>query len=263
MNKNSVLFISCEDCGWRAKAANIILRKCIQCGGTKLVQPHIPRPLAPIFGFSNPSLPRVTRPKFTVDSDMSQPVFLYLDEEWKMKNWIEGGKNIPIDLASKHKSTERDGTKTPDENLINEASIDLRTKLPAISLNGHIKNLNICGNIFNGEPLPNIVIEEARIYQEDGLILCFSKTKSLHVCHRLKKKFCVQIDDMARLKTVIDSQIGMESTAGHCIYRADHQRNHFIKHVDDQWMDEFRLFWPKKETAYFDLPAGFAKQVDL
>lgn len=216
--------------------------------------PSLAHHLAPL-GF-NP-IPR--REQITTNRDMSGPKFLYLAENWQVENWINGAKGIPIKRASSYLSQERKGTLTPDENLIHDSDIDLLSFASTVYLGGTSECVVSSDNVG----IPNFVISKAELRVEDGLILCFSNSKSSEICQRLGKKFCLQIDDMAHLKSVIDACLGNVGTPGHCDYTDDHQRNHFLKSVEDKWMDEFRLLWPVQDVDTFDLPPNIAKLVAL
>lgn len=197
------------------------------------------------------------------DSQIVGTKYLYLAEELYAQTWVEGGGPIPIKRASTYISDHREGTSTPDENLIYKSPVDLSTLGPGIMIpkNVNVKSLTIVGNTFNGKAMPDI--RNADHYREDGLVLCFSNTQSDEICKRLSKKVCVAIDDVARLKEVLDSQIGVKSRAGTCTYTSNHERNHFLKHAADKWMDEFRLFWPTLNEASVYLPAGLVRHCAL
>lgn len=114
---------------------------------------------------------------------------------------------------------------------------------------------------INGVPVPDI--RNADFYREDGLVLCFSNTLSAEICERLSKKVCVAIDDLASLKLMLDAQIGVTSIAGNCEYTSNHERNQFLKHDADEWMDEYRLFWPTLKDTSVMLPKATARNCDL
>ncbi len=192
---------------------------------------------------------------------MSGPKFLYLAEEKHVYTWISGGGPVPIKPASSYLSETRKGTQTPDENLIHDSNVDLLSLAPFIKFEGNNVGNTFTGCSIDGAPIPDMI--NVDIYRQDGLVLCFSKSNSSEICARLEKKYCVMIEDMRRLKSIIDEQVGMTSIAGHCDYTADHQRNHFLKSTEDEWMDEFRLFWPITEERCFQLPPGVAKAVPL
>lgn len=191
---------------------------------------------------------------------MVMPFYLYLRSSEHVRTWVEGGGPIPLGAASDYKGEKREGTQTPDENLIHESEADISGIVPLFSQMG-IENVSIQNCIVGGERLPDI--RDASYFEEDGRILCFSTQRDADICTRLGKEFCVEIQDMAILKNLIDQQTGINSIAGHCQYSADHQRNHFLKGEDDAWMYEFRLFWPTTRELTFMLPPGIGRPVEL
>lgn len=188
------------------------------------------------------------------------PKFLYLTRPEWVKTWVAGGK-IPISLASTYRSAEREGKFTPDENLIHESPVDVASLRPSGFHFENVHDLTFAGNTCNGQLLPSFT--NANYYADDGLILSFSNVLSAEVCKRLRKKACVEILDIQCLKTHIDSQLGVVGVAEDCQYTPDHQRNHFLKSVDDEWQQEFRMFWPITESRTVTLPPGIARHVPL
>ena len=189
--------------------------------------------------------------------------FLYLTKEDWVTNWVDGGV-IPIFPASTYLSQSRDGTSTPDENLIHSSPVDV-TSLPGISgLFGpgiNFKNLTYVGNVVDGVRAPDVVA--ADYYKEDGLVLSFCNEMSSEIAKRLKKRACVKILNIHELKTVIDEELGIEGQAGECRYTDDHNRDHFLKSTKDQWQNEYRIFWPITEIREVTLPSGLAEQIAL
>jgi hypothetical protein len=192
--------------------------------------------------------------------------YLYLTDENHARTWIEGGGPVPIKLASAYLSDHREGTGTPDETIIHDSPVDLDSFVQWGIQIGDVKNMTISNNYYNGRPMPNVL--NASKYREDGLVLCFSNTNDKEICHGLSKKFCVAIDDIASLKKALDEQIGIVSIAKSCKYTNTHERNHFLKHEDDGWMDEYRLFWPTLfwptlKEVFVTIPAGTARYCEL
>ena len=185
--------------------------------------------------------------------------FLYLNEIDHAYTWINGG-NIPLNLASSYKSLERVGVKTPDENLIHDSTYDLRLLYPAIALR-NVKNFNMYGCKINGKRVPDI--SGASFYIEDGVVLCLSKTCDSKVAARFgNKKCCVRILDVEKLKSIIDSQIGVSGVLRDCDYTDSFQRNHFLKSIKDSWQSETRIFWAAKNKIEVMLPPGIAEFVE-
>ncbi|MGE0497725.1 MAG: hypothetical protein AB7I35_15555 [Ramlibacter sp.] len=188
------------------------------------------------------------------------PKYLYLARiEWA-ETWIGGGP-IPISLASTYRSIERGGTQTPDENLIHNSPVDIASLRHSGFRFENVRGLTFVGNISNGRMLPSFY--NADYYMDDGLILSFSNVCNAEVCKRLGKVICVELLDVERLKAHLDNELGVVGTAKDCRYTADHQRNHFLKSIEDEWQQEFRLFWPIKESRTVVLPHGFARHASL
>ena len=182
--------------------------------------------------------------------------YLYLTKtEWVIP-WVEGG-SIPISLASTYQANVREGTLTPDENLIHDSPVDIAS-LRQSGLNfKNVRNLTFSGITINDQKLPNF--ENVNYYKDDGLILSFSNRKSGEICRRLGKVACVAINEVERLK----QQLGVESTAADCRYTNDHQRNHFLKAIADEWQQEYRLFWPVLQSTCVTLPPGISRRIKI
>ncbi len=191
--------------------------------------------------------------------------YLYLTcPEWT-DAWVNGGK-IPLNLASAYKSVGRDGIYTPDENVILSCTHDLEKLSPSVSIqvdgNARMRNVSIGKIIQDGKQIAkNVHLDE--LANEDGVILSLCNRKSNSIAQRLKKRAAVKILDVDDLKAVIDEQLGKESIAESCKYTSDHNRNHFLKSVDDEWQDEFRLFWVQQERVEVELPKGMAKRIKI
>ena len=186
--------------------------------------------------------------------------YLYLTEiEWA-DAWVNGGE-IPLALASTYKKNFREGTYTPDENLIHESPVDLKSLSPAIHIpdGANVKDLTVTNNYMNGARIPDIV--NANYYTEDGLILSLSNSYSEEIARRLGKKACVKILNVEKLRKKIDKQLGYKGVMGECEYTIDHQRSHFKKSVEDLWQDEFRIFWKYPYEKWVKVPEGVAELV--
>jgi hypothetical protein len=181
--------------------------------------------------------------------------YLYLTKVQWVKAWIKGGK-IPILLASTYLYDKRDGILTPDENLIHESPVDLKSLSPAIHFS-EVKKLSFINSYINGQRVPDII--NANYYIEDGLILSFCNSYSKDIARRLSKKACVKILSMEKLKDQIDKQLGCEGIMKKCEYTNDHQRNHFLKSREDAWQDEFRIFWKTTTSKWVNVPEGIAE----
>ncbi|WP_333709703.1 hypothetical protein [Malikia spinosa] len=185
-------------------------------------------------------------------------VFLYLTEPTWVKSWIEGGE-IPISPASSYLSNLREGIMTPDENLIHESAMPI----PSLKQHGYhfenIKNLTFTGNYSNGVRLPDLI--NANYYTEDGLILSFCNHFNTSTAGRLGKKACIKILNIEKTRRKIDKQLGCKGIMKACEYTSDHQRNHFLKSKEDEWQDEFRIFWKTQKPKWVKIPQSTAEIV--
>jgi hypothetical protein len=186
--------------------------------------------------------------------------YLYLSEvEWS-NTWINGG-DIPISLASTYLNKDRDGILTPDENLIHKSPVNLKGLGSSLHIaeGANVKGLTITNSSMDGVRIPNIV--KADYYVEDGLILSFCNSLSSDVAKKLKKKACVKITNIEKLRKSIDKQLGIKGIMKKCEYTNDHQRNHFLKSVEDSWQDEYRIFWKYPTNKVVKIPSGLAEFV--
>ncbi len=186
--------------------------------------------------------------------------YLYLTQiEWTSA-WVNGG-SIPLSMASKYKRMDRDGIYTPDENLIHESNINLRSLSPFFSFGDtpSVKDFTFIGNTLNGQPLPDV--RNAKFYTEDGLVQSFCNVFDIEIAARFGKAACVRIHEIDKLRKYLDKRLGRRSRFGDCQYTHDHQRGHFLKSNDDAWQCEYRFFWPSKQECTVVLPAGVAEIV--
>lgn len=186
--------------------------------------------------------------------------YLYLTHaEWTAA-WVNGG-SVPLSRASKYKSMDRDGIYTPDENLIHESNIDLMSLKGFVSFgeNPSVRNINFIGCSFNGIRIPDVI--GANFYTEDGLIQSFCNVFDVGIANRFGKAACVRIHDIDKLRKHLDKRLGQRSRFGNCEYTHDHQRNHFLKSVSDNWQKEYRFFWPNRDACSVELPPGVAEVV--
>lgn len=186
--------------------------------------------------------------------------YLYLTKQEWAEAWINGGE-IPISLASTYLHDKREGVLTPDENLIHDSSVDLKSLSPFVHFaeDAQVKNFTMTGCRMNGKAIPNI--KNANYYKEDGIILSFCNTLSESVATKLGKECCVKITNFKELKNMIDDQIGVKGIMRDCEYTADHRRNHFLKSTEDKWQQEFRMFWPFDHKVLVTIPKGHGKLV--
>lgn len=195
---------------------------------------------------------------YVSEDDMEK--YLYLTEvEWA-DAWVNGG-DIPIALASSYLSDNREGIYTPDENLIHDSPVDLKGLSPFLHIadGAQVKGLTMTNNTFNGRKIPDVV--NASYFNEDGLILSLCNEFSPDIADRMEKKCCVKIINVEKLRKVIDKQLGCKGRMNDCLYTNNHERNHFLKSIDDSWQKEYRLFWRSLESKWVKLPAGMAEFV--
>jgi hypothetical protein len=185
--------------------------------------------------------------------------YLYLTKHEWQDTWIYGG-TIPINLASTYLRQKRDAIFTPDETLIHKSPVDLQTFWPNASFQNS-RGITMIGCSVDGREVPTI--RDADFFIQDGLILSFCNVASIDISQRLHKVCCVKILDMTALKGLIDEQLGVKAIMGPCTYTPTHERNHFLKSVEDSWQAEFRMFWLGKENRQVKLPAGVAVPVKL
>lgn len=181
-------------------------------------------------------------------------LYLYLTEPEWASAWIDGG-NVPFYVASTYKSDERSGTMTPDENLIDSSTFDVVEKAPMAKFYGDhrgvlVTNCNFGAGIING------TIDR---HYEDGLVICTATKRSRYIAKRLGKKACVKINDISKLKRLVDEQTGVKGITGLCKYTSSHVRHHFLKSSDDDWQREYRLFWKGVTNIKVDIPPGMAE----
>lgn len=189
--------------------------------------------------------------------------FRYLDEHAHADAWINGGK-VPLRLASSYRSVERNGIMTPDENLIYKSNYDLDQLRPALNIGNGVQNIRIGIAIIDG--VVRATDLQADRYEDDGIILCLSNSRSSTLAAMMDKTICVEIQDVGHLKSVIDAQLKTVGTAAPCTYTDSYERNHFLKDKADAWQDEFRLFWPvvpETQPVWVELPPGIAILVPL
>jgi len=182
--------------------------------------------------------------------------FLYLREKSWIESWVNGG-HIPISLASRYVSNDRVGIMTPDEKRIYKSRYNRAQLANAGLMMINCKNIVITNHIGDGERLDTVHSD----YEEDGAILSFCDVFDLDIALRLKKKACVKIKSINRLKHHIDKQAPCISVVSSCQYTLGHDRNHFLKSNEDSWQREFRMFWGVRTEFTVKLPSGIAEVV--
>lgn len=182
--------------------------------------------------------------------------WLYLTKPEWTDAWVNGGP-VPLHAASTYLSPKRMHTLTPDENLIDNSTHDIKNYHGLINIEGRGHSTISIGKLTVGgvEVASNMKFD--RKY-EDGLVFCVSNRRSNYIAKKMKKFACVRIVDIIALKLALDEQIGQESEIGKCTYTKTHHRHHFLKSHEDLWQDEFRLIWPGQEARQVEIPKGTA-----
>ena len=173
--------------------------------------------------------------------------YLYLACESYATPWIEGGE-VPLFYASRYQSVERAGVMTPDENrklvcrgLTHEQVEFMSRVFPGNPLEVHSRYVLFPGNVFAS----NVHLE---LDQWDGIVLCLSNVECREICRRLGKVTCVGIEDVDYMFNQISEQLkerfNLEGFRENCDYADDPNRGVFLKGIDDQWQQEYRMFWP-------------------
>lgn len=185
--------------------------------------------------------------------------YLYLTKKEWVFPWTRGGV-VPLFQASTYLSDERDGVMTPDENLIDTSTHDIKAFGNLVKMDGG-GTIKFIDSTIDGVMHKGTIKFERKI--EDGLVLCLANTKSTELARKLGKVACIEIRDVEQLKVHLDKQIGIPSVMAQCEYTNGHNRNHFLKSSLDSWQDEFRIFWPGAKSTRVSIPSGAAKQVKL
>lgn len=187
--------------------------------------------------------------------------YVYLEHESFVNTWLDGGI-LPLVPMSAHRGEERLRQKTPDENLILNANMPLEEiRKLGFSFDRPTSMFGIADCVrSDGTPIPDIFVGE--LMEEDGLALCFANSLSGAIAARFNRKFCVRIENIDAFKAALDAILGAQGVSGSCSYTINHNRNHFLKHIEDAWQDEFRIIWPTLKSARtVKLPPGFATSV--
>jgi hypothetical protein len=194
-------------------------------------------------------------------------MFIYLKEKCFVENWLNEG-TVPINLASYYRDQERNGNRTPDENLQitikgHEVKPGIKNVVDQVIHNpSGLGQTIINGNVISGDEVLGRNITYTQTY-EDGLVLSMCTELSLDIMKRFKdKKAVIQILDLEKLKESFDRQIGIISQEGLCNYTKMDERTHFLKHVSDSWQKEYRWFWRGLEKEVnVAVPKGVARDV--
>lgn len=184
--------------------------------------------------------------------------YLYLTKKSWVSAWVDGGE-IPLNVSSTYLSQERQGTMTPDENLLDSSTHPYSIFGSSIHIEG--TDIKIGQFYRDGSLVASDIVVNRKF--EDGLVLCFANSFSAEIASRLGKEACVRIHNIYDLKKILDDQVGFESEMRACEYTQGHHRNHFLKSDKDMWQDEFRLFWKGKKSQMVTLPAGVGVEISL
>lgn len=200
--------------------------------------------------------------------------YIYLNEFWHAEAWVNGGE-IPFYLASKYRSTERRGVRTPDENQVLALRNPITTRPPFLITHPDEEYRQIAWltRLPDGRVEPRV----ADCGYVDGWILCMSNARNDELWCAEGKKACVEVRNeqelygqvLARLlqKGAVDISVNPCCGRGECEYTDTAQRHAFLKSVDDSWQDEYRMFWRQDIARHPDpqvritLPPGLCQLV--
>ena len=182
--------------------------------------------------------------------------YLFLNEDWHADTWVNGGE-VPLSMASHYRHVERGGVLTPDENIHSTFDADIR-EYGFYSDDIEVRNMLVVGG-----GLPSKYIDGSRRLK-DALVWCLTNAEpGGALLRRFGKKACVRIDNIAKMKEVIDEQVGSESVAGDCKYTWGYQRDHFTKSALDRWQEEYRLVWEVQKARTIVLPRGLSTRIPV
>ncbi|HCC6421779.1 TPA: hypothetical protein M6A56_004628, partial [Klebsiella pneumoniae] len=149
------------------------------------------------------------------------------------------------------------GVLTPDENLIDSSTFDVKSISPGITFaeGGIARNIRFINCYSNGV----VVNGTVNRHYEDGLVICMATKKSKYIARKLGKTACVKINNINKLINCVNEHTGVIGVHGVCTYTATHERNHFLKSTYDQWQREYRMFWKGVGNIEVELPPGLGK----
>jgi hypothetical protein len=205
--------------------------------------------------------------------------FVYLSDEEFIDTWVEG-RQLPLRFASWYlRSEQKQGAQfTRSEVRIERSNLPLSEIARLTEGVADFRGMNVevvaiedCVD-GSGQPLPNMSIQRAG--NLDGLVLCFANRLSNYIAYRFGRSFAVRVPDVEALKSVLDQQLGASGLIGSCEYTPDHQADTFLKHIEDCWQDEFRIFWPRtrgttwgllpsEQSVMVNLPGNAGERVDI
>lgn len=190
--------------------------------------------------------------------------YVYLTRPEWAEPWINGGK-IPLNPARNYLSSERNGTKTPDELRQRFVLGDGGDAVESIeSLFG-----NSCTWITNSRIKSpdgqSKFVNYAATSIKDSLILCFSLSLSKTIMHRLGKQCVLQVPNMEELRLVISDQLHLPGHYERVRYTKGFDRSHCVKGWEDRWQVEARLYWETDilEPYWVNIPGGAVRIDEL
>lgn len=188
--------------------------------------------------------------------------YLYLTESSWANAWVYGG-NVPLSTSSHYRKKERSQIYTPDENIIDNSTHDIKDFKGLIDID--INNSSSVEFTMNDCTFGDVLLDKVHfdIKFEDGLVLCLANRRSNYIAKRLGKIACVKIFDIESLKINLDKQIGVVGIMDRCEYTKGHARHHFLKSHHDSWQDEYRIFWPNVETRNVLIPSNTAQRISI
>lgn len=193
--------------------------------------------------------------------------YLYLEKADHAATWQNAGK-VPVYLASKYRDRERRGTSTPDETIDQFGNMSggeaemITTRIVRLENCNNVLIRNLTTNMLDGERRTGLTLAQTLW---DGYVFCLSNTDDRTRCNRLRKVTCVSIDDVDALFASFSQQFGLTGEMRSCHYTPTARRDAFTKSTEDEWQDEFRMFWnvpagaPHSQERWVTVPRGVAR----
>lgn len=194
-----------------------------------------------------------------------QPKYLYLARPEYAQTWVHGG-TVPLMPARTYRSVERHRTQTPDEVMQKSIRGMKMAQLKGaveFSAEGTIEGFVMERCVVNGHRIDRGTYAQR---PEEAVILCMSNSLNPGLLARLGKSVAVKIPAVGALQECLDPQVGVPSLRGKVSYtREEGNRHHFLKSLEDQWQDEYRLVWTGPglglEPIEVAISAGLAEMV--
>lgn len=195
---------------------------------------------------------------FALSKERRMKAYVYLESRDFVNTWVNGGR-LPIASIRKYLCEEekRGGNLTPDEGLIDNSSFPQS----AFGINAENTTINFV-NCWSSE-LGFIRSGKIERYNEEGIVLCASKSLKRKIASKFEREYCVKIYDISKLHVELNRQLNSIGALGVCEYTKGHKRNCFLKSWKDSWQEEVRIFWKDLQPTYVQLPPGLAVEVKI